>query len=204
VPPEQLLLASPLQAFYGIRSERLLLEQLSYNLLYCWFVGRSPDEPISHPTISTKIRERRLNEQVYMKRSKVGLRPLGRFLEKLMQAPEVKPLLSYEHFSVDAPLLQALASHASMERTDGQQDPPLPPSDPSEGLGLSRRARSGRLPRPEAARGGATRVISVVSSSATRPSAQRLTQMHYWPACHTPIQLNRAIGAMCSWITAMP
>ena len=50
VPPEQLLLASLLQAFYGIRSERLLLEQLHYNLLFRWFVGLSPDDPIWHPT----------------------------------------------------------------------------------------------------------------------------------------------------------
>ena len=50
VPPEQLLLASLLQAFYGIRSERLLLEQLHYNLLFGWFVGLSPDDPIWHPT----------------------------------------------------------------------------------------------------------------------------------------------------------
>ena len=86
VPPEQLLLASLLQAFYGIRSERLLLEQLHYNLLFRWFVGLSPDDPI---------------------------------LVTLMGAPEVKPLLSDEHFSVDGTLLQAWASHASLERIDG-------------------------------------------------------------------------------------
>ncbi len=50
MPPEQLLLASLLQAFYGIRSERLLLEQLQYNLLFRWFVGLGPDDPIWHPT----------------------------------------------------------------------------------------------------------------------------------------------------------
>ena len=53
VPPEQLLLASLLQAFYGIRSERLLLEQLNYILLFRWFVGLSPDDPIWHPTTFT-------------------------------------------------------------------------------------------------------------------------------------------------------
>jgi len=53
VPPEQLLLASLLQAFYGIRSERLLLEQLHYNLLFRWFVGLSPDDAIWHPTTFT-------------------------------------------------------------------------------------------------------------------------------------------------------
>ena len=76
VPPEQLLLASLLQAFYGIRSERLLLEQLNYNLLFRWFVGLSPDDPIWHPTTFTKNRERLLKEQI-----------MERFLDKLMAAP---------------------------------------------------------------------------------------------------------------------
>ena len=71
-----------------------MLEQLQYSLLYRWFVGLSPDDPIWHPTTFTKNRERLLNEQVFTKRSEVGRRPLGRFLEKLMAAPEVKPLLS--------------------------------------------------------------------------------------------------------------
>jgi transposase len=124
IPPEQLLLASLLQAFYGIRSERLLLEQLDYNLLFRWFVGLTPDDSIWHPTTFTKNRDRLLNEQV-----------MGRFLEKLMGAPEVKPLLSNEHFSVDGTLLQAWASHASLERIDGQDDPPPPPAGPGEGFG---------------------------------------------------------------------
>jgi transposase len=96
VPPEQLLLASLLQEFYGIRSERLLLKQLHYKLLFRWFVGLSPDDPIWYLTIFTKNHDRLLKEQV-----------MGRFLEKLMGAPEVKPLLIGEHFSVDGTLLQA-------------------------------------------------------------------------------------------------
>ena len=60
---------------------------------------------------------------------------MGRFLEKLMAAPEVKPLLSDEHFSMDGTLLQAWASHAFLERIDGQVDPPPPPSGPGEGFG---------------------------------------------------------------------
>jgi len=60
---------------------------------------------------------------------------MGRFLKKLMAAPEVKPLLSDEHFSVDGTLLQAWASHASLERIDGQDDPLPPPSGPGEGFG---------------------------------------------------------------------
>jgi transposase len=79
VPPEQLLLASLLQAFYGLRSERLLLEQLNYNLLFRWFVGLSPDDPIWHPTTFTKNRERLLNKEV-----------MGAFLDTLLGLPEVK------------------------------------------------------------------------------------------------------------------
>jgi hypothetical protein len=105
----------------------LLLEQLHYNLLFRWFVGLSPDDPIWHPTTFNKNRERLLNDQV-----------MGKFLEKLMGAPEVKPLLSDEHFSVDGTLLQAWASHASLERIDGQDDPPPPPSGPGEGFGAAK------------------------------------------------------------------
>jgi len=119
-----------LQAFYGIRSERLLLEQLHYNQLLRWFVGLSPDDPIWHPTTFTINRERLLNDQV-----------MGRFLEKLMGAPEVKPLLSDEHFSVDGTLLQAWASHASLERIDGEEDPPPPPSGPGVGFGAAKQGK---------------------------------------------------------------
>jgi hypothetical protein len=87
-------------------------------------VGLSPDDPIWHPTTFTKNRDRLLNEAV-----------MGKFLEKLMGAPEVKPLLSNEHFSVDGTLLQAWASHASLERIDGQDDPQPPPSGPGVGSG---------------------------------------------------------------------
>ncbi len=73
MPPEQVLLASLLQAFCRIRSERLLLEQLNYKLLFRWFVGLSPDDPIWHPTTITKDRERLLNDEV-----------MERFLEMLM------------------------------------------------------------------------------------------------------------------------
>jgi hypothetical protein len=107
-----------------------LLEQLHYNLLYCWFVGLSPDDPIWHPTTFTKNRERLLNDQV-----------MGRFLEKLMGAPEVKPLLSDEHFSGDGTLLQAWASHASLERIYGQDEPPPPPSGPGEGFGQRKESK---------------------------------------------------------------
>ena len=109
----------------SVPPEQLLLDQLHANLLFRWFVGLSPDDPIWHPTTYTPTkaearawrshwnRERLLNEDI-----------MGECLEKLMDAPEVKPLLSDEHFSVDGTLLQAWASHASLERIEGQEDPP--------------------------------------------------------------------------------
>jgi len=116
IPPEQLLLALLLQAIYSIRSERMLIEQLDYNLLFRWFVGLNPDDPVWHPTTFTKNRDRLLNEEL-----------MAKFLELLLAAPEVKPLLSSEHFSVDGTLLRAWASHSSLERIQGIDDDPPPP-----------------------------------------------------------------------------
>ncbi|NDC35177.1 MAG: IS5 family transposase, partial [Synechococcaceae bacterium WB9_2_112] len=123
IPPEQLLLALLLQAIYGIRSERMLIEQLDYNLLFRWFVGLNPDDPVWHPTTFTKNRDRLLNEEL-----------MAKFLELLLATPEVKPLLSSEHFSVDGTLLRAWASHSSLERIDGLDDDP-PPSSGGKGFG---------------------------------------------------------------------
>jgi len=89
IPPEQLLSALLLQVFYGIRSERQLMEQLDYNLLYRWFVGLSPDDPVWDPTTFTKNRDRLQNGEVFTK-----------FMSKLLNHPQVKPLLSDGHFSV--------------------------------------------------------------------------------------------------------
>jgi transposase len=130
IPPEQLLLALLLQAIYGIRSERMLIEQLDYNLLFRWFVGLNPDDPVWHPTTFTKNRDRLLNEEL-----------MAKSLELLLAAPEVKPLLSSEHFSVDGTLLRAWASHSSLERIDGLDDD-LPP--PSGGRGFGAPAAAGK------------------------------------------------------------
>lgn len=108
VPPEQLLSALLLQVFYGIRSERQLVEQLNYNLLYRWFVGLSPDDPIWDATTFTKNRERLHNGDVFQK-----------FMSKLLHHPQVKPLLSDEHFSVDGTLIEAWASQKSFRPKDG-------------------------------------------------------------------------------------
>jgi transposase len=111
VAPEQLLSALLLQAFYGIRSERQLMEQLDYNLLYRWFVGLSPDDPVWDPTTFTKNRDRLQNGEVFTK-----------FMSKLLNHPQVKPLLSDEHFSVDGTLIEAWASQKSFRPKDGNGD----------------------------------------------------------------------------------
>jgi transposase len=108
VPPEQLLSALLLQVFYGIRSERQLIEQLNYNLLYRWFVGLSPDDPVWDATTFTKNRERLQGGDIFQK-----------FMTKLLNLPEVKQLLSDEHFSVDGTLIEAWASQKSFRPKDG-------------------------------------------------------------------------------------
>jgi transposase len=111
IPPEQLLSALLLQVFYGIRSERLLMEQLNYNLLFRWFVGLSPDDPVWDVTVFTKNRERLQRGDVFQK-----------FMAKLLEHERVKPLLSDEHFSVDGTLIEAWASHKSFKPKDGSED----------------------------------------------------------------------------------
>ena len=88
-----------LQTIYGIRSERLLIEQLDFNLLFRWFVGLNPDDPVWHSTKFTKNRDRVLNDQL-----------IDKFLEHLLATPEVKPLLSSVHFSMDGTLQRPWAS----------------------------------------------------------------------------------------------
>jgi transposase len=108
IPPEQLLSALLLQAFYGIRSERQLMEQLDYNLMFRWFVGLSPDDPVWDATVFGKNRDRLQQGDVFQK-----------FMTRLLDHPEVRPLLSDEHFSVDGTLIEAWASHRSFKSKDG-------------------------------------------------------------------------------------
>jgi transposase len=115
IPPEQLLRALLLQAFYSIRSERQLMEQLDYNLLFRWFVGLSMDAPIWVPTVFTKNRDRLLEGDI-----------ARAFMAALLNLPQVRSLLSDEHFSVDGTLIEAWASIKSFRRHDGQDEPPSP------------------------------------------------------------------------------
>lgn len=112
IPPERLLRALLLQYLYGIRSERLLMEQLDYNLLFRWFVGLQIDDPVWVPTTFTKNRDRLLNRDVAV-----------RFLDSVVASARVANLTSDEHFSVDGTLIQAWAGQKSFKRKDGKDDP---------------------------------------------------------------------------------
>lgn len=109
IPPERLLRAQLLQIFYSIRSERLLMEQLDYNLLFRWFVGMEMDEPIWNPTVFTKNRDRLLNQDIAR----------SFFRRVVDRATEV---MSDEHFTVDGTLIEAWASQKSFQRKDGGTD----------------------------------------------------------------------------------
>ena len=113
IPPERLLRALLLQAFYSIRSERLLMEQLDYNLLYRWFVGLGNDDPVWHPTAFTTNRDRLLEGEVAAK-----------FLAAVLGHARVRQLLSREHFTVDGTLVEAWASLKSFRPKDDQDEPP--------------------------------------------------------------------------------
>ena len=124
IAPEKLLRALLLQAFYTIRSERQLMEQLDYNLLFRWFVGLSMDAPVWDATTYSKNRDRLVAGDV-----------AARFLQAVLRGARVRRLLSDEHFSVDGTLIEAWASMKSFRRSDGgDADPP--------GAGATRSATS--------------------------------------------------------------
>jgi transposase len=116
VPPEQLLRALLLQVLYTIRSERLLMEELDYSVLYRWFVGLSMDDPVWDATTFTKNRDRLLEGDI-----------ADAFFAEVLAAIRAEGLLSDEHFTVDGTLLEAWASHKSFKPKQG---PPTPPDDP--------------------------------------------------------------------------
>ncbi len=120
IAPEKLLRALLLQAFYSVRSERQLMEQIGYNLLFRWFIGLAMDAPVWDATTFSKNRDRLLDGDVAQ-----------RLLAAVVAQPRVRALMSDEHFSVDGTLIQAWASHKSFQPkpdADGG-DPPSTPSD---------------------------------------------------------------------------
>jgi len=108
IPPERLFRALLLQIFYSVRSERLLVEQLQYNLLFRWFVGMDMDEEVWNHAVFSKNRERLLNEDL-----------AEAFFRRVLK--QARPYLSDEHFTVDGTLLEAWASQKSFRRKDGEE-----------------------------------------------------------------------------------
>ena len=120
VPPEQLLRALLLQVLYTIRSERQLVEQLEYNLLYRWFVGLELDDAVFSATVFTKNRDRLLKGEI-----------ANHFFDAVLEQAEAEGLVSSEHFTVDGTLIEAWASQKSFvrkdeERRDDDDDPGNP------------------------------------------------------------------------------
>jgi len=118
IPPERLLRALVLQALYSVRSERQLMEQLAYNLLFRWFVGLSIDDAVWDLTVFTKNRDRLLQGEV-----------AHAFFEQVLAQARTAKLLSAEHFTVDGTLIEAWASHKSFKRKD-EDSTQAPPDDP--------------------------------------------------------------------------
>ncbi len=111
IPPERLLRALLLQIFYSIRSERMLMEHLDYNLLFRWFVGLEMDEAVWNHAVFSKNRERLLNETV-----------ARQFFDEVLK--QAQRHLSKEHFTVDGTMIEAWASQKSFQRKDdGDNDP---------------------------------------------------------------------------------
>ena len=120
IPPERLLRALLVQLLYSVRSERMLMEQLEYNLLFGWFVGLSANEPVWHPTVFTKNRDRLLEGAV-----------AEEFFSLIVEQARAKKLLSDEHFTVDGTLIEAWAGQKSFQRRKSDDDRwNPPPRDP--------------------------------------------------------------------------
>src|SRR3974377_942892 len=112
IAPERLLRAALMQSLFSIRSERQLMEQMQYNLLFRWFVGLGIDDPVWVPTVFTKNRDRLLNADI-----------ARQFLAAILAHRDVAPLLSDEHFSVDGTLIEAWASMKSFKPKAGYHAP---------------------------------------------------------------------------------
>ncbi len=117
IPPEKLLRAQMIQMLYSIRSERLLMEEIDYSMLFRWFVGMNLDEPVWDVTVFTKNRNRLLEGDVARE-----------FLCEVLAQAQAKGLTSDEHFTVDGTLVEAWASLKSFQRKDQKDGPP--PDDP--------------------------------------------------------------------------
>jgi transposase len=119
IPPERLIRASLIQILFSVRSERQLMEQMQYNLLFRWFVGLGIDDPVWVPTVFTKNRDRLLTTEMSRK-----------VMAAILAHREVAPLLSDDHFSVDGTLVKAWASMKSFQPKDTDTPPDDDPGGP--------------------------------------------------------------------------
>lgn len=120
IPPEKLLRAQLIQMLYSVRSERLLMEEIDYSVLFRWFVGMNLDEPVWDVTVFTKNRDRLLDGDVARE-----------FLCEVVRQAQEKNLTSDEHFTVDGTLVEAWASLKSFQRKDEKGRPPDDPGNPA-------------------------------------------------------------------------
>jgi transposase len=120
IPPEKLLRAQLIQMLYSVRSERLLMEEIDYSVLYRWFVGMNLDEPVWDVTVFTKNRDRLLDGDVARE-----------FLGEVVKQAQAKDLTSDEHFTVDGTLIEAWASLKSFQRKDQDKTPPDDSGNPT-------------------------------------------------------------------------
>ena len=120
IPPEKLLRAQLIQMLYSVRSERLLMEEIDYSMLFRWCVGMNLDEPVWDVTVFTKNRDRLLEGDVARE-----------FLCEVVEQARQKSLTSDEHFTVDGTLLEAWASLKSFQRKDQKNPPPEDPGNPT-------------------------------------------------------------------------
>ena len=133
IPPERLLRALIIQVLYSVRSERQLVEQLEYNLLYRWFVGLGMDDEVWNPTTFTKNRDRLLEHDISR-----------RFFEEVRDQADKAGLLSDEHFTVDGTYIEAWASHKSYRRKDGSDDDPKAGSGRNAKVNFHKEKRSNK------------------------------------------------------------
>jgi transposase len=131
IPPEKLLRALLLQMLYSVRSERQLMEQLDYNLLFRWFVGLSMDDPVWDPTVFTKNRERLLRGDI-----------ARAFFERVLAQAQGRHLLSGEHFTVDGTLIEAWAGLKSFKKKGTRAGPPDDPGNPTVNFHGERRSNA--------------------------------------------------------------
>ena len=131
IPPEKLLRALLLQVLYSTRSERLLMEQLDYNLLFRWFVGLNMDDPIWDATVFTKNRERLLAGDIAQA-----------FFARVLTQARQRGFLSDEHFTVDGTLIEAWASLKSFTKKDTASEPPDDPGNPTVNFHGERRSNA--------------------------------------------------------------